>query len=97
MFREGDRPLAGFAGLGLARIVTAQQVHQRRCQLFGGTPWALAFEGMPIPIANRQGALQLLRQVTAVWGPLAGGIHWTRGRCWSHPGVGACQVPLARS
>jgi hypothetical protein len=59
----------------LAGIVAAQELHQRCGQLFGGPPRPLAFKGVPIAIANRQGALQLLGQIMALIRPLTLGTH----------------------
>ncbi len=91
MFGQGDGLLAGGGGCALAGIVTAEQLHQGSGQLLGGTPRPLAFEGMPVAIADRQLALQLLRQGPGrlrPWGCGGDrrGDHWTAGHGNPHPG-----------
>jgi hypothetical protein len=96
MLGEGNGPLAGLCGLGLARIVVAQEVHQGGSQLLRGAPRPLAFEGVPIAIADGKAPLQLFCQALAVFRPLAGGIHWTQACFWSHPGLGSGRALIAR-
>jgi hypothetical protein len=75
VFGQVDGPLPGFRGAGLAGIVAAQELHQRRGKLLGGPAGPLTLEGVPIAISNRQGALQLLGQILALIRPLTLGTH----------------------
>jgi hypothetical protein len=70
-----DGPLPCFRWAGLAGIVATQELHQRRGELLGGAAGPLTFKGVPIAIANRQGALQLLGQILALVRPLTLGNH----------------------
>jgi hypothetical protein len=60
VFGQGDGPLPGFRWAGLAGIVAAQKLHKRGGKLLSSSAGPLTFQSVPIPIANRQGALQLL-------------------------------------
>jgi hypothetical protein len=75
VFGQVDGPLPCFCSVGLAGIVAAQELHQRCGKLLGGPAGALTFQGVPIPIANRQGALQLLGQILTLIRPLTLGTH----------------------
>jgi hypothetical protein len=75
VFGQVDGPLPRFRWAGLAGIVAAQELHKRCGKLFGGPAGPLTFQGMPIPISNRQGALQLLGQILALVRPLTLGTH----------------------
>ena len=75
VFGQVDGPLSRFRWAGLAWIVAAQELHQRGGKLLGGSAGSLTFKGMPIAIANRQGALQLLGQILALVRPLTLGNH----------------------
>ena len=75
VFSQLDGPLPCFRWAGLAGIVAAQELHKRRGKLLGGSAGSLTFKGVPIAIANRQGALQLLGQMLAVIRPLTLGSH----------------------
>jgi hypothetical protein len=59
----------------LAGIVAAQELHKRCGELLGGPAGPLTFKGVPIPIANRQGALQFLGQILTLIRPLTLGTH----------------------
>jgi len=75
VFGQVDGSLPGFRGAGLAGIVAAQELHQRCGELLGRPAGPLTFKGVPIAIANRQGALQLLGQILALVRPLTLGNH----------------------
>jgi hypothetical protein len=57
MFHQGDRLLAGWAGIGSPGVVAAEQQHQRCSQLFGATAGTLGLEGVPVAITDGQQAL----------------------------------------
>ena len=92
---QGDagEPLLGGPG-GLGRVGWIEQQHQGCGQLFGGTPLALALEGMPLAIVDGQELMQRSGGGGAALGP-AGGLgrlgpgcdHWTGGGGWPHPGA----------
>jgi hypothetical protein len=46
-----------------------QQLHQRRRDLFGGSPLGLALEGMPLAVINGEQAMQGLRRFAAALRP----------------------------
>ena len=75
VFGQVDGPLPCLRWAGLAGIVAAQELHQRGGKLLGSPAGSLTFKGMPIAIANRQGALQLLSQILALIRPLTLGTH----------------------
>jgi hypothetical protein len=75
VFGQVDGPLPCLRWAGLAGIVAAQELHQRCGKLLGGPAGSLTFKGMPIAIAYRQGALQLLGQILALIRPLTLGTH----------------------
>jgi hypothetical protein len=52
MFHQGDRLLAGWAGIGSPGVVAAEQEHQRCSQLFSASAGPLGLEGMPVSIAD---------------------------------------------
>lgn len=58
MFHQGDRLLAGWAGMGSPGVVAAEQEHQRCSQLFSASAGPLGLEGMPVSIADGQQPLQ---------------------------------------
>jgi hypothetical protein len=59
----------------LSGIVATQQLHKCGGELLGGPTGPLTFESVPIPIADRQGALQLFGQILALIRPLTLGNH----------------------
>lgn len=54
MVQQLQGPLAGSGAGGGSRLITAQQLHQRCSQLFGGTSGALTFQGVPVAVADAQ-------------------------------------------
>ncbi len=69
MFHQGDGLLPPGTGFGLAGVVGLQQLHQGSSQLLRRPPRALALEGVPVPIGDRQQALQAHRLLRRPGGP----------------------------
>lgn len=62
MLDKGCGVLTSWGGSGGLGIIGGQELHQGRGELFRGPAGALAFEAMPLPVVDREAALQLLGQ-----------------------------------
>jgi hypothetical protein len=92
-----DGLLAGDTGLGRARVIPAEQEHQRGRQLLGPTPGSLGLEGVPVAIADRQLALKHHGLLQGALGPAAGWLgrrdcHWTFDHSRPHPDATAATL-----
>jgi hypothetical protein len=71
VFHQGDGLLSGRRAGGAPRIIGAQQLHQGCRQLLGSPPGSLGFEGVPVPLCNRQLAVKSFRVGQSLIGPAA--------------------------
>lgn len=69
MLEHGDGLLACFTGAGIGGGIAGQKLDQSRCKLLCGAAWALAFERMPVPLADAEAAMQLLGKEKRLFGP----------------------------
>lgn len=63
IFQQGDGLLSPRAAVALARIITAQKLHQSRGHLLGGSARSLSLDGVPFPVGDGQRAEQPFGQV----------------------------------
>lgn len=68
---QGNGPLARLGRLWCRRPVATEQLHQRRCKLFGGAAGALPFEGMPVTVGDAQQLMQPERTVVGSSWPVS--------------------------
>jgi hypothetical protein len=64
---NGAPPTLGWRTGG--RIIGGQKLHQGCRHLFGGPPGALALEGVPVPVADAELAMQAFGQGQGLGGP----------------------------
>lgn len=90
MLQQGDRLLAGFACRGWAGLISREEVHQGRADLFGRPSRSLVLERVPVAIADAETTLQGHRLLKGTIGPfpLGGEAGLSLGH-WTLAAVGA--------
>ena len=54
MVQQLEGAQAGVGAGGSRGLITAQQLNERRCELLGGPPGPLPFQGVPVAVADAQ-------------------------------------------
>lgn len=87
MVEQFGGPFTGRGGRRPAGLIGGEELHQGGGDLLGGTAGTLGLEAVPVPVLDRQPALQLFGQFQGSLRPVAdvalgGGLR--RGWGWHH-------------